>query len=160
MAVRMMSVVALVMAALSLGPSFAHVLEAPPRLAVWSPELWRAATVFNGQFAWFAIVGAPLDVGTIIIAAALAWLIRGRSPSFGFAVAGAVLLAAGLAAWFTIVAPANTVLATWEPGPIPDNFNVVRWRWESGHMLVAALKLCALIAISIAVVRIGEAKRS
>lgn len=29
----------LLFTALSLGPSFAHVLEALPRLTVWSPEL-------------------------------------------------------------------------------------------------------------------------
>ena len=37
-------------AALSLGPSFAHVLESLPRLSQWSPELWRETTVFNSQF--------------------------------------------------------------------------------------------------------------
>ena len=34
---------ALLLAALSLGASYAHVLEAPPRLNDWPPELWREA---------------------------------------------------------------------------------------------------------------------
>ncbi|RVD46830.1 DUF1772 domain-containing protein, partial [Mesorhizobium sp. M8A.F.Ca.ET.023.02.2.1] len=56
------SVLTATIAALSLGPSFAHVLESVPRLIRWSPALWREATVFNGQFLLFAIIGAPLDV--------------------------------------------------------------------------------------------------
>ena len=41
---------AIALVVMSLGPSFAHMLEAQPRLFVWSPELWRDATVFNAQF--------------------------------------------------------------------------------------------------------------
>ena len=33
------SFVGVLVMALSFGPSFAHLLEAPPRLAVWPPEL-------------------------------------------------------------------------------------------------------------------------
>ncbi|ACP23014.1 hypothetical protein NGR_b15630 (plasmid) [Sinorhizobium fredii NGR234] len=133
----------LVLTALSLGPSFAHVLEAPPRLSVWSPELWREATVFNGQFALFAKVGAPLDVGSILMASVLAYLVANERPAFWFALAGAGLLTAGLAAWFTIVAPANAIVATWKPEFIPPDFDAVRLRWEIGHMVVAAAKLTA-----------------
>ena len=63
-AVFIWSFLVLLAMALSLGPSFAHLLEAPPRLTVWPPELWREATVFNGQFVYFAVLGAPLDVGS------------------------------------------------------------------------------------------------
>ncbi len=141
----------LLLAGLSLGPSFAHVLEAPPRLSVWSPELWREATVFNGQFALFAKVGAPLDVASISVAFLLAYLLANERPAFWFALAGAVLLAAGLGAWFTLVAPANAILATWQPGPLPPDFDAVRLRWETGHMVVAAAKLMGFVSICVAV---------
>ncbi|KLK94024.1 hypothetical protein AA309_06085 [Microvirga vignae] len=145
------SLAALTLAALSLGPSFAHVLEAPPRLTVWSPELWRDATVFNGQFALFALIGGPLDLGAIFTTAVLAFLLRGNKSRFRLALAGAILFALGLAVWFGWVAPANSVLATWQPGPIPENFVVIRNRWETGHMAVAALKLLGLMATALAV---------
>ena len=64
------SVLAAAVAALSLGPSFAHMLESGPRLYVWSPELWREATVFNQQF-----------------------MLRGDGPAFGFALGATVLFA-------------------------------------------------------------------
>lgn len=137
----------LVISALSLGPSFAHVLEAPPRLTVWSPDLWRETTVFNGQFALFAKVGAPLDIGAILASALLAYLLAADRPAFWFALAGACLMAGALAAWFLIVAPANAVLATWQAGPIPPDFDAVRWRWETGQMVVAAIKLLGFAAI-------------
>ncbi|HYG87072.1 MAG TPA: hypothetical protein VD978_12500 [Azospirillum sp.] len=142
---------ALVVTALSLGPSFAHVLEALPRLTVWSPELWRETTVFNGQFRLFAVIGGPLDVGAILVTAVLAYLMRDDRRSFWCALAGAVFFAASLAIWFAWVAPVNTVLATWKPGPIPEDFHAIRNRWETGHMVVASVKLAGFIATALSV---------
>jgi hypothetical protein len=105
MAVYLASIVSLVLAALSLGPSYAHVLEALPRLTVWPAELWRDATVFHRQFEWYALIGAPVDVAAIIAAVALAFLVRDRKPMFRPAVVGAACLAAGLASWFGLSRP-------------------------------------------------------
>lgn len=151
MALHLANVVCLLLAALSLGPSYAHVLEALPRLTVWSPELWRDATVFHRQFEWYALVGAPIDVAAIIAAFTLAFLVRDRRNIRWLTVAGATCLAAGLAAWFGLVAPANEVLATWTPGPIPSDFDVIRTRWETGHMVVAALKFVGFVVLCLAV---------
>jgi hypothetical protein len=141
----------LVIAALSLGPSFAHVLEAPPRLAQWSPELWREATVFNGQFRFFALVGAPLDVGVILVTAIQTYLLRNEPLAFWIALCGSALFAVSLIVWWTWVAPANSVLATWKPGPIPTDFNTIRLRWETGHIVIASVKLAGFIAVCVAI---------
>ena len=77
----------LTIAALSFAPSFAHALEAYPRLVIWSPELWRDATVFNAQFLLFAVAGAPIDVLAIIIPALLTFVLRSRRPQFHLALA-------------------------------------------------------------------------
>ena len=132
-----------VIAALSLGLSFAHVLESVPRLTLWSPELWQETTVFGGQFWLFAAVGAPLDVAAVAFPAVLALMLRAYPLAFRFAVAAAFLFAAALASWFALVAPVNSVLSTWTPGPAPENFDAIRWRWETGHMVVASIKLAA-----------------
>lgn len=150
------SLLTLLVASLSLGPSFAHVLESWPRLTIWPPELWREATVFNGQFMLFAIVGAPLDLGSIVAAAVLAFLLRRDRPAFWFALLGALLFAASLAVWFGVVAPANGVLATWTPGPIPENFEAIRSRWETGHMMVAVIKFAGLASLIVALLWIGR----
>jgi hypothetical protein len=148
MFLRVCSILALLLAALSLGPSFAHLLEAPPRLTVWPPRLWIDATVVHGQFTWFRFVGAPLDVSAIVVTSLLAFLLRGESGA-GWVLAGAAFLALALGAWFAIVAPANDILATWGPGLVPADFESVRNRWEYGHMGVAVLKAMALVALAI-----------
>jgi hypothetical protein len=140
-------VLTLALAALSLGPSFAHVLEAPPRLHDWPAQLWIDATVRHGQFVLFRDIGAPLDVGAILTAAILVLLLRGKS-GFRWALAGTVLLILALVAWFTIVSPANDVLAGWRPGPVPADFTATRDRWETGHMIVASMKALGLIALA------------
>jgi hypothetical protein len=142
---------ALVMTALSLGPSFSHLLEAPPRLKVWSPELWREATVVGGQFKLFGMLGGPLDGGAVLATALLAFLSRGDKPAFGWALAGAVLFAVALAVWLSVVAPANSVMANWRPGPVPPEFLTTRNRWETGHIVIACLKLAGFAAVVLAV---------
>lgn len=146
------SVLAATVAALSLGPSFAHLLESGPRLQVWSPQLWREATVFNQQFKFFLIVGAPLDIAAILVPSVLTLMLRGDAPAFGFALGATAFFVLALAAWFLIVSPANAVLATWTPGPVPDGFDAIRWQWEVGHMAVAGLKLVGFVLLACALV--------
>ena len=134
-------------AALSLGLSFAHVMELLPRLTQWSPELWRETTVFNAQFWLFAVVAAPLDLCAIAFPAVLALILHADRSAFRFAVAAAVLYALALAAWFALVAPANSVLSTWTSGPVAGNFDAIRLRWETGHMAVASIKLIGFVAL-------------
>ncbi|TPI29556.1 DUF1772 domain-containing protein [Mesorhizobium sp. B3-2-1] len=150
------SVLTATIAALSLGPSFAHVLESAPRLTRWSPELWREATVFNGQFLVFAIVGAPLDVAAVACPGLLAWLLREDRSAFSFALAATLLYALSLVLWFVLVKAANNVLATWVPGPIPDNFEAIRLRWETGHMAVTAAKAAGFVSLLVALLSIGR----
>lgn len=137
----------LMLAALSLGLSFAHLLEAPPRLH-WAPDLWIAATVFGAQFALFGTLGAVIDVAAVAAALYLARVSRGRAGG-EFALGGALLLGLGLIAWLGIVFPANQAMAGWTPAYAPDNFEAVRSRWETGHALIAGLKLTAFVSLLI-----------
>jgi hypothetical protein len=143
-------------AALSLGPSFAHALEAMPRLTIWSPELWRETTVFNAQFKYFLVIGAPLDIAAILCPAILTWLVWQDRTTALIAGGGWACFTLALLIWFLLVAPANAVLATWTPGPIPTDFAVVQWRWETGHMAVAAAKLVGLGLLAFALLLIGR----
>ena len=141
---------ALVIAAMSLAPSFAHALESHPRLMIWPPELWRDATVFNAQFWLFAAIGAPIDISAILVPAGLTILLRGQRPQFALALAATLCFALGLALWFAIVATANTLLATWTPGPVPADFHAVRLQWELGHLTIAGVKLIAFALLALA----------
>jgi len=141
------SVITACVAALSLGPSFAHVLESLPRLTRWSPELWRETTVLNAQFWLFAAVGAPLDLAALVCPAILAGMLRNDRPALWYAIGAVVLYAAALIAWVVLVRPMNNILATWTPGPIPENFEAVRRQWEVGHMVVAGIKTLGFVSL-------------
>lgn len=145
--------------ALSLGPSFAHVLEALPRLKIWSPELWREATVFNAQYQYFLTVGAPLDILAIVFPLVLAFLVRGIGAAALVAGAAAAFYALALVLWFLLVAPANAVMATWTLGPIPSGFDAIQWRWETGHMVVASAKLIGFGFLAFALLLIGQGRQ-
>ena len=146
---------ALVLAALSLAPSWAHILEAPPRLA-WPLELWRETTVFNAQFAWFALAGGPIDLAAILAIAVAAWLLRGGRGGRP-ALLAAILYALALLAWSVIVSRANAELAAWVPGPLPADADAVRGRWEAGHVTVGLLKLAGFGCLAWSVRRLTSA---
>jgi hypothetical protein len=145
--VRIVSAVAILLAALSFAPSYAHVLEAPPRLLEWPPELWREATVFRGQFALFATVGAPVEIAAILACGTLCVVLRGQRPAFRLAAAGTFAFVIALVLWFGVVNVANGRLATWRPGPLPADFADVQLRWEAGHITIAAVKAVGLLLI-------------
>lgn len=146
------SLASLTIMALSLGLSFAHVMEAPPRLAEWPPELWRETTVFHGQYAMFGILGGPIDVGSILLGFIVVYLIgRHDRPAFPLALAGSILFLVSLAVWLSVVAPANARMAGWLPGPLPEDFASVQLRWETGHMVMAGLKLAGFLLMVAAI---------
>ena len=140
--------VALVLAALSLGPSLAHALEAPPRLRNWPPELWRETTVFHGQYALFGMIGGPLEIATVGVPAWIAVLAVQRGEVAIPAVAAALLFATALVVWLLVVNRTNGVMATWRPGPLPADFAAVQRRWETGHLVMAGLKLAGFVALA------------
>ncbi len=138
--------VSILLPALSLGLSFAHVLEMPPRLR-WPAELWMATTTFGGLYWLLGRVGAAIDTGAIAAGFALAWTLRPGRVAFQFALLGAVLLAAALGLWAVLVAPANAAMAGWTPRMVPAEFAAVRDRWESGHAVVAGAKLGGFLSL-------------
>ena len=144
------SVLLLMIAALDLSLSVTHLVEAPPRLWQWSPALWREATVFNGQFALFAPVGGVLEIATVLGSAGYAVAARHERRRLRAALVACTLFALGLVVWLAVVAPANAVLATWTPGPLPDDFDVLRMRWEGGHAAIAIIKIAAFAALAFA----------
>jgi hypothetical protein len=143
-----MRTLALTLAALDLAPSFAHLLVAYPRLFWCQLSLWREATVLNGQYIAFALIGAPLELSTIGVTSWLAWRLRAEPGTRSLAVIARGLFGLALITWFAVVAPANASLATWHPGPMAADAGAVRLQWETGHILSAPLKLSGFIFLA------------
>ena len=153
MGLRVARFAALLLAALSLTMTSAHVLELPQKMQ-YSAELY--ATVNGTLYRQFAIVGGVYTIAAIVAAAVLAVLARRHGAGFGWALAGALCLATAFVMWLAIVAPVNARIAAAlgaAPETVPALWMELRPRWEYGHaagFVVQLAGLCALILSALA----------
>lgn len=144
----------LVLSALTLGMTFAHVLELPPRLA-YEAELWTTLTQPNALYRYFGVVGGPLEIIAVIACVALAFAIRPHRAR-RLAIMAAVLHAAALLTWLAVVAPANMEIGQWAASAIPSDWERWRVRWEAGHAFSFVLLLAGFTALAAAVLKERE----
>lgn len=139
------------LAALTLGLSFCHLMQLPSRFG-WDQYLWVGSTVQGGPYAMFGSVGAVIFVVTVIALALLAYFTREhRRPGFGLALSAALLFALALVLWWVLVYPVNVELAKWVNGPVPPDWTDYRARWEWGHAIIAAVEFLGFAALIAAV---------
>jgi hypothetical protein len=141
MSVRAWRFATLLFAALSLTMESAHVLELPQKLR-YDAAMYAAVntTLYRG----FAIVGGVYQVGSIILAIVLTALVRRRGPTFGWTLAGTVLLTAAFGLWLAVVQPVNIQVADAireAPASVPSLWMQLRLRWEGGHAAGFVLQL-------------------
>ena len=138
---------AVLLAALTLGLGFCHLMQLPSRLG-WDQYLWVGSTVQGGLYAMFGSIGAVLFVATVIVLTLNAYFVRehGR-PGFKLAAAAAALFALALALWWVLVYPVNVELAKWVDGPVPADWTSYRARWEWGHAAIALVELAGFAAL-------------
>jgi hypothetical protein len=138
----------IVLAALALTMESAHVLELPQKMQ-YDVQMYTAvnATLYR----YFAIVGGVYQVGSIVLAAILTFLVRKRRPSFGWTLAGACCLLLAFGTWLAVVAPVNGQVAEAfrsAPESVPAVWMQLRTQWEYGHaagFIVQLVGLCALV---------------
>src|SRR5215470_1638816 len=100
--------VTLLLTALALTMESAHVLELPQKMR-YGAELYAAV---NGTlYRYFAIVGGMYQIGSIVAAATLVYLLRRRHPSFVWTLGGTLCLLLAFAIWIAVVAPVNDRVA-------------------------------------------------
>jgi hypothetical protein len=135
MVLKISRFVAVMLAALTLGLGFCHLMQLPSRLG-WDQYLWVGSTLQGGLYNLFGSIGALIDVATVIALALLAYFVRERGrPGFRLALAAALLLALALALWWVLVYPVNVELAKWVNGPVPSDWTDYRSRWDGGMQL-------------------------
>ena len=121
----------LICAALVLGLAFSHVLELPQKM---SYDAAQYARVQHTLYAYYAYVGGPLEVLSIVLAVLLAIALRRHGAPWRSAMVGAGLLAAGLGEWALVVQSANNKMAGWVAERMPAGWTGVRLQWELGHV--------------------------
>ena len=139
--------VAIMLATLTLGLGFCHLMQLPARMG-WDQYLWVGSTVQGGLYSLFGSAGAVIDIATVIALALLAYFVRehGR-PGFPLALAAAILFALALVLWWVLVYPVNVELAKWVNGPVPADWTGYRARWEWGHAIISLVELAGFGAL-------------
>ena len=141
----------LMLAALALTMTSAHVLELPAKMR-YDPELYAAV---NGtMYRNFAIVGGVYTITSIVAASVLAILVRDRGITFGWTVAGAACLLLAFVSWLTLVAPVNRVVAAAHrasPTSVPALWMELRPRWEYGHAVGFVIQLVGFAALVVSI---------
>ena len=126
--------ITLLLAALAIGAPLAHVLEMPVR-RTYDPALY--VTVTLTLYRYFAIVGAVIEVGAVVLAVIwAAGLARsGTSPISArrWAVAGPACLMLAHALFWLLVNPVNEAFAAWTPANVPTDWTRLRDEWEFTH---------------------------
>jgi hypothetical protein len=143
---------AIVLAALALTMTSAHVLEMPQKMG-YSAEMYSA--VNTTLYRYFAIVGGVYQIGGLVAAAVLAVVAR-RTPTWRSALSGAILLLLSFASWVVLVQPVNSQVAAAldsSPSTVPALWAQLRGRWEYGHATGFVLQLLGFAALVVSVVR-------
>ena len=151
MALRSWRLVTLLLAALALTMTSAHLLELPQKME-YSAELY--SMVNTTMYRYFAIIGGAYTVGSILSAAVLAALVRHRGAAFRWTTVGLAFLCLAFASWLALVAPVNQRIAAAlerAPDTVPAMWQLLRDRWEYGHATGFVLQLVGFAALVVSV---------
>jgi len=128
----------LLLTALTLGMSLSHMLELQPKMQ-YDGQLY--ITIQNTLYQYFGLpVGGVIEIGAVVTASVLVYLVRTREPSFYLTLAGAICLLLSLVVYFSLTEPVNFVLERASPAAVPSDWMQLRSRWEYSH--VARFALC------------------
>jgi hypothetical protein len=158
MALRSLQFAALLLSALSLTMESAHVLELPQKMQ-YDAQMYAA--VNTTLYRYFAIVGGVYQIGSIVAALILVFMLRKQGAAFRWAAGGALCLVLAFLVWLAVVAPVNGQVAEAlrvAPGSVPALWMELRGRWEGGHAAGFILQLVGLGALIWSV--LAEPRRS
>jgi len=143
--------ITLILAALSLTMTSAHVLELPQKMT-YDAQMYSA--VNSTLYRYFAVIGGVYTVGAILAAFLLAFLVRRRRPAFRWTLAGALCLLLAFGTWLTLVAPVNHEIAAAlksAPESVAALWIRLRDRWEYGQ---AAGFFITLVGVSLLLISV------
>jgi len=149
MALRVVQFLALVLTALALIPSGAHLFALPNKIGLAQEQYFIVQNIYRG----WALFGAVL-LGALIANLLLAIMLRGRTAPFVFALVAFLCIAVTLAVFFVWTYPANQATDNWTT--IPANWEELRRQWEYSHAANALVTFVALCAVTLSVLTTRE----
>jgi hypothetical protein len=137
--------IAIVLTALGLIPSGAHLLEMVHKMSLDQDQYMTVQQIYRG----WALIGV-IFIAAILANSLAVLIMRGQPMPMACAAAAAVLLGIGLAIFFTWTLPVNQVTRNWTVAPA--NWQALRAQWEYSHAANAVatfLALCLAITSSL-----------
>jgi hypothetical protein len=157
---RLWRFLTVVLAALALAMTSAHVLDLPQK-GRSDPELHAIAD--TTLYRHFATVGAVYTLASIAAAVVLVFLVRGRRPAFGWTLVGAACLLLAFGTWLALVMPIDQEVAgaiRSAPGSVPATWARLRTRWEYGQVATFVLQVAGFCAVLSSVLADTSGSRS
>jgi hypothetical protein len=147
---RVWQTIAITLVALTMGTSFAHVLELPAKLHYTGEFYLRLQTSMYAYWGPPSVTGF-VEPAAVLSVLSLAVLCRRRPVTQRLTLGAAIcLLLAFPVVFFWRVAPANaTFFHATQTGILPANWNVWRMRWETGHAIRFVLHLIAFVLLAL-----------
>ena len=144
MVVRVVQFLAILLMALVLVPSGAHVFELPNKIALGKDQYFIVQNIYRGWSLFGFVMFAALLADGLLAVTAEKW-----SASFWFAVVAAASLLISLAIFFSWTYPANVATANWTE--IPTEWQRLRTNWEYAHAASAAVTFLGFCAVTLSV---------
>lgn len=139
--------ITILLVALSTGMAFCHTLELPAKMQ-YDATLY--VTLQNSLYAAFGPpnIGPYIEMGAIVAAIALLFLVRKRRPALALTLLATVcLLVAFPIIFFLFTEPVNVVFRNATPASIPTDWMGLRSQWEYSHAARFVFQLMALSAL-------------
>lgn len=137
---------ALLLAALALAPSLAHLLEMPNKMGMPKLDYFVAQQLYRG----WAFLGIVV-IAALSFSAWLCFLERKNRPAFVPAFLGTLCIAGTQGVFWAFTYPVNAATDQWQL--MPSAWMALREQWEYSHAASAMLNLLALAFLVVAVLR-------
>jgi hypothetical protein len=144
MLTRILRFVAITCAALVLGLTLTHVLEAPGKAQLSGAEWLVVQRTFYGGF---AVGGGVAEIVGLVASLALAYQLRAERIAAGLALLAALCFAGTLLVFAFGNNPINQQVAGWTPETLPATWPQTRDAWDRAHTISAALAALAFLAL-------------
>jgi hypothetical protein len=150
--------ITLILTALNMGLAFCHLMEMPAKMQ-YDASLY--ATINNSLYLTFGSApGIAIEIGSIVAAVGLAFVVRQRRLAYWSTLIGALFLLAAQVVWWIVIAPVNAEIRMWTSATIPADWTQLRNQWEYGHASRFVLQLLGLSALILSIIRETPAEQS
>jgi hypothetical protein len=146
---RFLQFLAVVLTALYLVPTGAHLFELPNKIGLSQQQYFAAQQIYRG-WAWFGVV-IFAAIAANVVAGLMLWMRRRLAwPAF----AAGLLLALSLVVFFVWTYPANQATVNWTI--VPADWQALRLDWELSHAVNAVLTFLALCCATVSAMAAGS----